>query len=91
MKKTLALYCLISLSELILAYICGPHSCEGGLALYFYGGILFLIMSLALPFIKNPAHLPRKVVMAFILALLSALLWAGGFMMGNFRVICKLF
>jgi hypothetical protein len=81
------MFCL----QLLLAYICAPHSCEWGNGTYFYFGVGCAAVSFILPFFQKQWKIFKRVGLALVLALASAGLWIGGFMLFDFRIICRLF
>lgn len=92
MKNIFIIYGLGAIGIFILAIIYGPSSCAGGLTVYFKAGILFLILSIVLPFfIKEPTSKQRTGLLILGLAALSVIVWIAGFALGNFRIMCKLF
>ena len=74
------------------AFAAAPRSCEGGLEIYFWLGVLALVTLLVLPFV---AHLGRSLVLRSVFALALGLAgvatWVAGLFVANVRIICRLF
>jgi hypothetical protein len=91
MNKTLIAYLVISVTELIVASIYGPRSCDGGFEIYFWTGIFCVIVSAGIPFTAKSETIKWKIGFSILLSIVSVLIWVGGFALGNFRIICRLF
>jgi hypothetical protein len=77
-------------TEMILAFICGPHSCEWGNGVYFYTGIIIVLVAFALPLFHIQWPIPKRIGFGFLFLLSGVVVWAIGFMAGGFRIICRL-
>ncbi len=77
--------------EIILAIIFGPHSCEWGGQAYVYAGIIGLIVTLLLPFFQKNWSFIKRILYSLGFSSLLAMIWITGFMLCDFRIICKLF
>jgi len=73
------------------AFAAAPRSCEGGLDLYFWLGVLTLVTFLVVPFV---AHLGRslalRLVWAVALGFGGVAIWVAGLFVANVRIICRL-
>jgi hypothetical protein len=73
------------------AFAAAPRSCEGGLELYFWLGVLALMTFLVVPFV---AHVGRSLavrsVWAVALGLAGLAIWSAGLFVANVRIICRL-
>jgi hypothetical protein len=74
------------------AFATAPRSCEGGLEVYFWLGILAVMTLLVVPFV---AHLGRTLVLrsvwAMALGLAGVSIWVAGLFAANVRILCRLF
>jgi len=91
MSKLYILFGVFCTIQIILATICGPHSCEWGNKTYFWSGIIILIASFLVPFSQHGWVLGRQLGFGFLFMVLSTLLWIAGFLLGGFRIVCTLF
>lgn len=91
MKNSYWLYIGLFLSLLVMALICGPHSCEWGNAVYFSYGLFVLVLLLFLTFFRKGLSMGQKIGFALGLGLLWVVLWVAGFLLGDFRILCRLF
>ncbi|MES1215482.1 MAG: hypothetical protein ABUT20_08195 [Bacteroidota bacterium] len=91
MKKIYLLLIILLIIEFLLATLCGPYSCEWGNEVYFYGGILIAIVSFALPFFQKQWPVGKRIGFGLLFALGSAITWTIGFLVCDFKIICKLF
>jgi hypothetical protein len=91
MSKLYILFGVFCIIQIILAKICGPHSCEWGNKTYFWSGIIVLIASFLIPFSQHGLTVGKQLGIGFVFILLSAALWIAGFFLGGFRIICTLF
>ena len=77
--------------QLILAFICGPHSCEWGNAVYFYAGIVTLLALIVIPFFQSSCSPAKRMGFACLFLLSGTAVWVIGFIAGDFRIMCRLF
>ena len=91
MKSDYLFYIGLLLSLLMMALICGPHSCEWGNAVYFGFGLFVFVLLLFLPFFRKGLSMWQKVGFALSIGLLWVVLWVGGFLLGDFSILCRLF
>src|ERR1043165_3642620 len=91
MKKIYRVLIGLFITEIIMAFICGPHSCEWGNQVYFYFGVFCLIGSFLSPFLQKGWLFDKRLGYGFLFAIVSVIIWIGGFMVGGFRIMCKLF
>jgi hypothetical protein len=91
MKRAYLLYFVLLVAEVILAVICGPHSCEWGNQVYFYSGVVALLLSFLIPLSQTGWSRKVRIAHGVLFLLGSALLWCLAFMMGEFRIMCRLF
>ena len=91
MKRAYRLYAVLLLTEIILAVVCGPHSCEWGNGVYFYFGVSALILSFLFPLLQKEWPGKVRIVTGFLFLLGSAFVWCAGFLLGEFRIMCRLF
>ena len=91
MKRIYALYLVLFATEIILAIICGPYSCEWGNSVYSYFGIFSVAVSFILPFLQKDWPVNKRIGYGFLFLLVSLIVWCAGFMLGGFRIICSLF
>ncbi|MEJ0104398.1 MAG: hypothetical protein WDO19_18325 [Bacteroidota bacterium] len=90
MSKLYIFFGILSIIQIILARICGPHSCEWGNKTYFYAGILIAIAGFILPYFLTGWSAGKQTGLGFLFLLLSAVVWIAGFFIGNFKIICRL-
>lgn len=91
MSKLYFLFGAFCAVQIILAKICGPHSCEWGNKTYFWSGIVVLVASFLVPFLQQGWAIGRQLGFGFLFIVLSAGLWIAGFLLGDFRIVCTLF
>jgi hypothetical protein len=91
MKNSYWLYIGLFLSLLVMALICGPHSCEWGNGVYFGFGVLVFLFLLFLPFLRKGLSTGQKISFALGIGCLWVVLWVAGFLLGDFRILCRLF
>lgn len=91
MKKILILFSILAITQIILAIICAPYSCEWGNEVYFYFGVGAIIVSIFLPFIQKNYPLKKRIGFAILLPVLSVVLWVTEFMLFGFRIMCRMF
>ena len=91
MKKLYLLFIFLLVLEFLLAFICGPYSCEWGNPTYFYTGIIFLLVSLILPLLQKQWPGSKRIGFALLFALITLVVWVLGFIAGDFRIMCRLF
>ena len=91
-KFGLLLAAALGVAVIALAFIAAPHACDGGLALYFWGGIIALAAWVALPFVVpiGATWLARS-GWSVALLLLGTVVWLTGLFAANVRIICRLF
>ena len=82
-------YLLLFVSELIMALICAPHSCQWGNNLYFTYGCICLFICFLIPFFYK-ITLKAKLLSSIGLSFLNVIIWAVLFLACGLRVICKL-
>ncbi|MEP7372207.1 MAG: hypothetical protein ABI675_02390 [Chitinophagaceae bacterium] len=91
MKKIYILLIGLFVAQLILAFFCGPYSCEWGNTVYFYAGVVSLLMAAMLPFLRKDWLISKRLLYGFLFLLCSVIVWVLGFMAGGFKIICRLF
>ncbi|MFO1403935.1 MAG: hypothetical protein U1E96_05095 [Azonexus sp.] len=92
-KRTLlALAAGIGLANVVLAFLVEPYSCEGGLTLYFWVGVVSILVLVVLPFLLLRG-LPglRRLAWSGLLGGCGAAVWVVGLIVANVRVFCRLF
>lgn len=91
MKRAYGVYLVLLVLQIILAFVCGPYSCEWGNGVYFSFGILSLLLSFLCPLLQKDWPQSKRILLGFLFVLGSVLLWCAGFMLGEFRIMCRLF
>ncbi|WP_373552142.1 hypothetical protein [Haliscomenobacter sp.] len=91
MKNLYLLYIGLLLSLLMMVLICGPHSCEWGNGVYFGFGVLVFLFLLLFPFLHKSLSMGQKIGSALGIGVLWLILWVGGFLLGDFSILCRLF
>jgi len=91
MKKIYLFLAVLLVLEFILAAICGPYSCEWGNGVYFYSGIIISLASLALPLFQKEWVVGKRVGLSLVFVFSTVFLWVIGFMVFDFRILCRLF
>ena len=91
MKRAYRLYLLLLLLQLLLVFVCGPHSCEWGNAVYFFVGVAVLFLSFLLPLFQKDWLQKKRLLFSVLFLLGAVVLWCAGFMLGDFRIMCRLF
>jgi len=82
---------VLQVFQLILAFICGPHSCEWGNTVYFYVGIFTLMALFITPFFQKSWSAGKRLGVACVFLFSGIMVWVIGFIAGNFRIMCRLF
>jgi hypothetical protein len=91
MKRTTSLFIILIVIQLMTAWICGPYSCEWGNSTYFYTGILLAAVAFMLPFLQKSWSLQKRIGIGLLFAAAIAMVWIIGFMIFDFRIMCRLF
>jgi len=91
MKRAYLLYGVLLVAEIILAVVCGPHSCEWGNAIYFSAGLAGLLLSILFPALQTEWSGRKRVLTGSLFLFGLLLLWCAGFLLGEFRIMCRLF
>jgi hypothetical protein len=91
MKSISLPYIILLVTQIILAFICGPHSCEWGNTVYFYSGIAGLTLAFLLPILQKAWPVNKRIGYSLLFLFGSVATWCTGFMLGGFRIMCKLF
>jgi hypothetical protein len=90
-KKLYVFYIALFVMQGIVAFISAPYSCEWGNEVYFDVGIFCLVISFLLPFFQKHWTTGKRIGLGFLFLLISVILWCAGFMIFNFKVLCRLF
>ncbi|QEC57107.1 hypothetical protein [Flavisolibacter ginsenosidimutans] len=90
-KRAYKLYFLLQGFQIVLVFVCGPHSCEWGNAVYFSFGVAALTLSFLLPLLQKDWPRRKRILFGFLFLLGSVVLWCAGFLLGEFRIVCRLF
>jgi hypothetical protein len=77
--------------QIILAVICGPYSCEWGNSVYFYFGIGSLTLAFLLPLLQKAWTANKRIGYSLLFLFGSVIIWCAGFMLGGFKIMCRLF
>jgi hypothetical protein len=88
-KMYILLSCLYAL-QLILAFFCGPYSCKWGNSVYFYSGVANLLVAFILPLLLEGGSWSHRLILAILFLLGSAIIWVIGFIVFDFKIICRL-
>lgn len=91
MKRAYRLYAVLLLACILLAVVCGPHSCEWGNQVYFYFGVTGLLLSFLFPFFQKDWSRKKQFGIGVLFLLSSVVVWCAGFLLGEFRIVCRLF
>jgi hypothetical protein len=91
LKTALIFYVFLFSLTIAAAFICGPHSCEWGFGVYFFSGIGATLFSGMAPLFMRNMPLKRRLLYGVLFAVLYIVLWVCGFLLGDFRIICRLF
>ncbi|MDP2384745.1 MAG: hypothetical protein Q8M29_00100 [Bacteroidota bacterium] len=84
-------FVLLHIIQVILAVITASYSCKPGGEIYFITGLICLLGNFLIPFFHTSIHVWKRIVMACLLSLLSAIMWVVFFVVTDHKVICKLF
>ncbi len=77
---------------LVLAFLAAPRSCEGGLEVYFWAGVVALVALAALPFAARAgASAPGRVAWSAAFVAFGVGVWLAGLFAANVRIMCRLF
>lgn len=91
MKKIYILLTSLLTAQIVLAFFCGPFSCEWGNSVYFYSGVTSLLIAFILPLFQNGRPWSKRFGFGLLFLLSSVIVWAVGFIAGDFRIMCRLF
>jgi hypothetical protein len=91
MKKAFRFYLLLQTVQLILAFVCGPHSCEWGNTVYFCFGVAALVLSFLFPLLQKDWKQKKRILFAFLFLPGSVVMWCAWFVLGEFRIMCRMF
>ena len=81
----------IATALVVLAFIVAPHSCKGGLELYFYVGCAAILLLFGLPFFSGMGRsMWVRVAFAFGFLVFGTGAWFAGLFAANIRFICGL-
>ncbi|MEO7964821.1 MAG: hypothetical protein ABIT38_13040 [Gemmatimonadaceae bacterium] len=76
----------------VTAPIFAPKSCAGGLAAYFWIGMITVVSLAVVPFaLRENSTGGQRIVRAISGVLVSACIWLGCLFLANFHIICRLF
>jgi hypothetical protein len=74
------------------AFLAAPHACEGGLDLYFWCGVVALVVLLSLPFaFRSINSVLGRVAAGIGFAVLGGVIWIAGLFVANIQIMCRLF
>lgn len=91
MKRAYRLYGLLLFGTVLLAAVCGPYSCEWGNAVYFFAGLTGLLLSFLAALFQKDWPGKKRWLTGFLFAAGLIVVWVGGFMLGAFQILCRLF
>jgi hypothetical protein len=80
----------LSVTLLILALLWGPRTCERGTEDYLLAGIAALAAAFAAPVALARAGLWKRLALGIGFAAACLTVWVGGWMLGEFRLLCRL-
>jgi len=90
--QVLAISAVVYAALFMFAFIAAPHSCEWGLAAYFWLGVAALIAVFAAPVaLWADRTVLMRVAFGFGFAALCAAVWLAGLFAANVRILCRLF
>lgn len=76
----------------VFAFAAAPHACEWGLNAYFGAGVVIGTICVGLPFLRSRAVLFRSPLLsALTLGAGCFVVWLGGLLASDFRLLCRLF
>jgi hypothetical protein len=90
-KKAFLFLTVLLAIEIVLAIICAPYSCDWGNEVYFYAGIIVLIISFVLPLLQKTTSTTKRIVYGFLFVLITAVVWIACFILFDFKIMCRLF
>jgi len=91
MKKPINAIIFLFALQFVLAPICAPHSCEWGGSVYVIYGTFSALASFVIPYLNKSWPVNKRVGYSFLFFTCSTLLWALGFLIFGFRIMCRLF
>lgn len=91
MKRAYRIYCLLLFLLMVLVFVCGPHSCEWGNTVYFLAGVAALVFSFVGALRQTDWPSGKRFATGFLFVLGTVVLWCAGFLLGEFRIMCRLF
>ncbi|HEY1039570.1 MAG TPA: hypothetical protein VGF30_09215 [Bacteroidia bacterium] len=84
-------FVFIQLMQISIAFATASNSCGEGGERYAITGVVCLLLDFLIPFFNTNSQLWKRILFAFLLAILSALIWILGFVISDHRIMCKLF
>lgn len=90
-KRIYALFVILLMICIVSASACGPFSCAWGNRTYFYTGVLLGITAFALPLFQKRWTSPKRIGFAFLFLLTMLMVWVAGFVLFDFRIMCRMF
>jgi hypothetical protein len=91
MKNVYFLLIALLATEIILGFICAPHSCDWGNTVFFYAGIVALFISLLLAILQTRWSGLKRIGFGLLFILITAIVWIACFMFLGFNLICRMF
>lgn len=93
MAAPFAIAAAIGAAVLAIGFLAAPHSCEGGLEVYVWSGVVSLLALMALPFFLMSADrsVRARLGWAFAFTGFGVAVWFAGLFLANVRIMCRLF
>lgn len=85
------LFVVLNAIQIVLAFICAPHSCEWGNTVYVYTGIFSIAVSFILPVLQKNVSVAKRIGYGFLFAFIIVVVWIACFMLCSFSIMCRLF
>ena len=90
-KRSFSIAVAIGIFIFSLAFVVAPHSCEGGLELYFWSGIAATTTLFAIPVAtRMGSSFPLSLGWAAVFFTFGVAVWFAGFFLAHIRIICRL-
>lgn len=91
-KVALLLALAIGGAVFALAFLVAPRSCEGGLTVYWWAGVIGVVALAAIPpVVRAGQSVPGRIAWAAGFLAFGVAVWIAGLLAANVRIICRLF
>ncbi len=91
-QQVLSICTAVSTLQFVFAFIAAPHSCEWGLAAYFWLGLASLLTLFVTPILlRTDCSVSMRAAYSLGFVVLGIAVWMVGLIAANVRILCRLF